>query len=132
MMKKLVVTIVVIVAILGIAFAFNSSSNTKNSISTSNNPTTSTSSGKVAVTVKNTTTNTETAQTTYISPAEAQKIAKTYIEVSGATAGTPKLQNQDGTMVYIVPVVDENNKTLGEIDIDAKTGKNIGGAGGAP
>ena len=32
-------------------------------------------------------------------------------------------------MVYIVPVVDENNKTLGEIDIDAKTGKNIGGAG---
>jgi len=134
-MKKLIVTVVVIVAILGIAFAFTSNSNTKNSINTPNNPTTSTSSGKVDVTVKNTTTNTESTQSTqsnHISPAEAQKIAMNYIEVSGATAGTPKLQNQDGTLVYIVPVIDKNNKTLGEIDIDAKTGKNLGGAGGAP
>jgi len=131
-MKKLVVTVVVIVAILGIAFAFTSNSNTKNSINTPNNPTTSTSSGKVDVTVKNTTTNTESTQSTHISPAEAKKIAMNYIEVSGATAGTPKLQNQDGTLVYIVPVIDKNNKTLGEIDIDAKTGKNLGGAGGAP
>jgi uncharacterized membrane protein YkoI len=132
MMKKLIVTVVAIVAILGIAFAFTGYSNTNNSMSTSNNPTTSTSSGKVNETVKNTTANTKIAQSTYISPAEAQKIAKTYIEVSGATAGTPKLQNQDGTMVYVVPVIDSTNTSVGEINIDAITGKNLGGAGGAP
>ena len=127
MIKKLVVTVVVLVAIVGIAFAAYSNTNTKNSANTIN----STSPEKVNVNViKNTTSNTDKTQST-ISPAKAQEIAKTYIEVSGATAGTPKLQNQDGTLVYIVPVID-NNSTVGEIDIDAKTGKNIGGAGGSP
>ncbi len=126
MIKKLAVTVVVFVAIVGIAFAAYSNTNTKNSTITNN----STSPEKVNVNViKNTTTNTDKTQSN-ISPAKAQEIAKTYIEVSGATAGTPKLQNQDGTLVYIVPVID-NNSTVGEIDIDAKTGKNLGGAGGA-
>ena len=126
MIKKLVVTVVVLVAIVGIAFAAYSNGNTKNSTNTIN----STSPEKVNVNViKNTTSNTDKTQST-ISPAKAQEIAKTNIEVSGATAGTPKLQNQDGTLVYIVPVID-NNSTVGEIDIDAKTGKNLGGAGGA-
>jgi uncharacterized membrane protein YkoI len=126
MIKKLAVTVVVLVAIVGIAFAAYSNGNTKNSTNTIN----STSPEKVNVNViKNTTSNTDKTQST-ISPAKAQEIAKTYIEVSGATAGTPKLQNQDGTLVYIVPVID-NNSTVGEIDIDAKTGKNLGGAGGA-
>ena len=127
MIKKLVVTIVVLVAIVGIAFAAYSNTNTKNSVNTTN----STSSDKVSVSVKNTTSNTAKTESN-ISPAKAQSIAKTYIEVSGATAGTPKLVNQDGTLVYIVPIIDTNNKTVGEIDIDAKTGKNVGGAGGAP
>ena len=126
MIKKLVVTVVVLVAIVGIAFAAYSNTNTKNSANTIN----STSPEKVNVNViKNTTSNTDKTQSN-ISPAKAQAIAKTYIEVSGATAGTPKLQNQDGTLVYIVPVIN-NNSTVGEIDIDAKTGKNLGGAGGA-
>ncbi len=126
MIKKLIVTVVVLVAIVGIAFAAYSNTNTKNSANTIN----STSPEKVNVNViKNTTSNTDKTQSN-ISPAKAQAIAKTYIEVSGATAGTPKLVNQDGTLVYIVPVID-NNSTVGEIDIDAKTGKNLGGAGGA-
>jgi len=127
MIKKLVVTVVVLVAIVGIAFAAYSNTNTKNSANTIN----STSPGKVNVNViKNTTSNTDKTQSN-ISPAKAQAIAKNYIEVSGATVGTPKLVNQDGTLVYIVPVIN-NNSTVGEIDIDAKTGKNLGGAGGAP
>lgn len=117
---------VVIVAILGIAFAAYGNNNSKNSTNTTN----STSSGKVIVTVNNTTSNNNNSQTN-ISPAEAQKIAKTFIQVSGATAGTPKLVNQDGTLMYIVPVIN-NNTSVGEIDIDANTGKNLGGAGGAP
>jgi len=127
MIKKLVVTVVVLVAIMGIAFAAYSNTNTKNSANTIN----STSPEKVNVNViKNTTSNTDKTQSN-ISPAKAQAIAKTYIEVSGATVGTPKLVNQDGTLVYIVPVIN-NNSTVGEIDINAKTGKNLGGAGGAP
>jgi uncharacterized membrane protein YkoI len=127
MIKKLVVTIVVLVAIVGIAFAAYSNTNTKNSVNTTN----STSSDKVSVSVKNTTSNTVKTESN-ISPAKAQSIAATYIEVSGAKAGTPKLVNQDGTLIYIVPIIDTSNKTVGEIDIDAKTGKNVGGAGGAP
>ena len=68
---------------------------------------------------------------TKISPVEAQKIAATYISVPNAKAGTPKLLNQNGKLLYIVPVV-INNANVGEIDIDAQTGKNLGGAGGAP
>jgi uncharacterized membrane protein YkoI len=128
MIKKTIVTLVVIVAILGIVFAAYGNNNNK----TSPNTTNSTSSGNVNVTVNNTTSNNNNSNSSStISPAEAQKIAKTFIAVSTATAGTPKLVNQNGTLVYIVPVID-NNATVGEIDIDAKTGKNLGGAGGAP
>jgi uncharacterized membrane protein YkoI len=126
MIKKTLITVVVIVAILGIVFAAYGNNNTKNSTNTSN----STNPQKVIDKVNNTATNNNNSQTT-ITPTEAQKIAKTFIEVSGATAGTPKLVNQEGTLMYIVPVIN-NNTVVGEIDIDAKTGKNLGGAGGAP
>jgi non-ribosomal peptide synthetase component E (peptide arylation enzyme) len=135
MMKKIVVTIVVIVAILGIAFAAYSNSNSKNP--TTNN-TTNTTTGTSNVNVSNATPiNTQTATTSnktqsIISPTEAQEIATKYIETSGVTAGTPKLMNESGTQVYIVPLIDTNKTTVGEIDIDAITGKNLGGAGGAP
>jgi flagellar basal body-associated protein FliL len=134
MIKKIVLTVVVIVAILGIAFATYSNSNSKNP--TTNN-TTNTTTGTINASVSNTTpTTTQTATTSNntqsnISPAEAQKIAAKYIEQAGATPGTPDLVSQDGKKVYIVPVI-LNNTTVGEIDIDAKTGKNLGGAGGAP
>jgi hypothetical protein len=66
---------------------------------------------------------------TIISPAEAQKIAAKYIEQAGATPGTPSLISQDGKKVYVVPVIIDN-VNVGEIDVDAQSGSNLGGAGG--
>jgi uncharacterized membrane protein YkoI len=66
---------------------------------------------------------------TLISPAKAQEIAAQYIEQAGATPGTPDLISQDGKKVYVVPVM-LNNINVGEIDIDAQDGSNLGGAGG--
>ncbi len=66
-----------------------------------------------------------------ITSSQAKSIAQKSIEQPGATAGTPKLTTMNGTKVYVVPVI-YNGKTAGEIWIDAKTGENIGGAGGAP
>jgi uncharacterized membrane protein YkoI len=66
-----------------------------------------------------------------ITPSQAKSIAQKSIEEPGATTGTPKLKTINGTKVYVVPVID-NGKTAGEIWIDAQTGENIGGAGGAP
>ena len=67
-----------------------------------------------------------------ITASEAKSIVQNnYIEQDGATAGTPKLTTMNGEKVYIVPIM-YNGKQAGEIWIDAKTGKNIGGAGGAP
>jgi uncharacterized membrane protein YkoI len=66
---------------------------------------------------------------TIISPAQAQEIAAKYIEQAGATPGTPDLISEDGKQVYIVPVI-MNNTNVGEIDIDAQDGSNLGGAGG--
>jgi uncharacterized membrane protein YkoI len=127
MIKKSIIALIVIVAIVGVAFAANNL-NIKNS-------TTKTSSINPENQINASNNNTATSHNKYtqnkISASEAQKIAKTYIKVSGATAGTPKLVNQSGKLVYIVPVID-NGKNVGEIDIDAKTGKNLGGAGGAP
>ena len=79
----------------------------------------------------NSNTPTQTTTKTAISSAEAMKIANTYIEVSNATAGTPSLVTQNNKLVYIVPVID-NGTNVGEIDIDAQTGANLGGAGGSP
>ncbi|MDP1552232.1 MAG: PepSY domain-containing protein [Methanobacteriaceae archaeon] len=66
-----------------------------------------------------------------ISSSEAKKIAEKYIQEEGATAGTPELKTVDGKKIYIVPIT-MNNKNVGEIYIDPITGKNLGGAGGAP
>jgi len=66
-----------------------------------------------------------------ISTNKAQEIAQKYIEEPGAKAGTPKLSNINGKAVYIVPVI-LNGEQVGEIEIDAETGENLGGAGGAP
>ncbi len=134
MLKKAIVSIVVVVAIIGIAFAAYSNTNTSKIV---NNTTTNTSNNSSSpVTPVKTVTNTSNDKTTTnvqtnISPAQAQNIADSYILVSNATAGTPDLVNQSGTLVYIVPVV-SSGSNVGEIDIDAQTGKNLGGAGGAP
>ena len=66
-----------------------------------------------------------------ISSAQAKTIASKYIVQQGATAGTPQLEKINGNQVYVVPII-YNGKTAGEIWVDANTGKNVGGAGGAP
>lgn len=124
-MKKSLTVILVVVAVLGVIFISygqaynqNSSKNTtglQKTVSVASNNTTVTTNNKGA----------------RISSAEAKKIAASYIKVYGATAGNPKLIKQDGKLLYVVPVV-INGKTAGEIDIDAQTGQNLGGAGGAP
>lgn len=64
-----------------------------------------------------------------VKASRSQSIARKYIEEPGAVAGKPKRHSVCGT--DIVPVL-LNGKRVGEIDIDPKTGKNVGGAGGAP
>ena len=66
-----------------------------------------------------------------ITPDHAKSIAQKSIEEQGATAGTPKLITINGAKIYIVPVMN-NSKQVGEFEVDAQTGKIIGGAGGAP
>lgn len=66
-----------------------------------------------------------------ISSSEAQSNADQYIEDPNASTGTPKTVYIANKKTYVVPVV-EDNKNVGEIQIDPKTGENVGGAGGAP
>ncbi|NYB51741.1 MAG: PepSY domain-containing protein [Methanobacteriaceae archaeon] len=66
-----------------------------------------------------------------ISSSKAKSIAQNFIKQEGATAGTPKLITSNGKQMYLVPVMMNGNQ-VGEIYIDAKTGENLGGAGGAP
>lgn len=68
--------------------------------------------------------------TTSKSP-KSQSIAQKYIKEPGAVAGKPEKYNIGGKCTDVVPVL-LKGKRVGEIDIDPKTGKNVGGAGGAP
>ena len=123
MIKKAIVAIVVIVAAAAIVFAAagnTNHTNSTNSVNAENQQNLSASSGT-----------SDNSSKTKISSAEAQKTAQKYIDVQGATAGTPKLIKINGQYIYAVPVID-NGTNVGEIDINAITGKNVGGAGGAP
>ncbi|WP_321422335.1 PepSY domain-containing protein [uncultured Methanobacterium sp.] len=75
--------------------------------------------------------NNTTNSTNLISPEKAKSIAQQYVEEPGVTTGTPVLQTFNGKKVYVVPLV-QNGQNVGEIEIDAVTGENLGGAGGAP
>jgi len=128
MIKKAIVAIVVIVAAAAIVFAAlpadqkdSTNSNSTNSNSDIQKPANNTTIADNNIASKSDT----------ISAAEAKKIAGKYINEPGAIAGTPKLSKINGNLVYIVPVI-YNGKIAGEIDIDAQSGKNVGGAGGAP
>jgi uncharacterized membrane protein YkoI len=66
-----------------------------------------------------------------ITPAEAQKIAETYVKEPGAKVGIPQLDEINGQLVYTVPI-QINGTNVGEITINALNGANMGGAGGAP
>ena len=134
MIKKAIVAIVVIVAAATLVFAAlpsdqkdpTNNSNTTNSSSDIQQNTTQNSNNSIA-----TDNSGSKADNTAISASEAKEIAGKYIVESGAYAGTPKLINENGNLVYSVPVI-YNEKIVGEIDINAQTGKNVGGAGGAP
>lgn len=66
---------------------------------------------------------------TVISASQAMQIANSYIEEPGATAGTPRLIDNNGQKIYVVPVI-LNGSIVGQIQIDAITGGNVGGAAG--
>jgi hypothetical protein len=79
----------------------------------------------------NTTTSTSTStdsntssQNPVISASQAMQIANNYIEEPGAKAGTPRLIDNNGQKIYIVPVI-LNGATVGQIEIDARTGQRI-------
>jgi uncharacterized membrane protein YkoI len=125
MIKNSIIMLVAVVVVVALAFAVYGFPNTQNTTNVSTN-----SDQPTNVLVTNTTNNTTVQKVvSMISASEAKKIASNYINQTGATAGTPQLVNQSGTEVYIVPVI-YNGQIAGEIDIDAKTGKNLGGAGG--
>lgn len=123
MIKKSIITIVVIVATAALVFG---ASNHTNSTGNSDQ--------EQSLSADNSASDSSTEDTTSenkISPAEAQEIAKKYIEEPEASAGTPTLSKIDSTYIYTVPVI-LNGTNVGEININAITGKNVGGAGGAP
>jgi hypothetical protein len=66
-----------------------------------------------------------------ISTSQAEAIATKYILEPGTITGSAQNVDIGGKNTYVVPVK-SNGKTVGEIDIDPQTGKNVGGAGGAP
>jgi non-ribosomal peptide synthetase component E (peptide arylation enzyme) len=139
MIKKPIIALIVILAIVGLAFATNNT-NAKNTTNTTQITNTINSTANTThlaspvkqitfIATKNASQNNSTQ--IKISSAEAQNIAANYIQVSGAITGTPKLVYQSNKLVYVVPVM-VNGTNVGEIDIDAQTGHNLGGAGGAP
>jgi uncharacterized membrane protein YkoI len=73
--------------------------------------------------------NSNVTNQTNITAAQAQQIASRFIEEPGAVAGTPQLTTINGKKVFIVPII-LNGQQVGEIEIDAQTGANLGGAGG--
>lgn len=62
---------------------------------------------------------------------KSQLIAKKYIKEPDAVAGKSEKYNIGGKCTDVVPVL-LKGKRVGEINIDPKTGDNVGGAGGAP
>lgn len=127
MIKKSIVGIIVIVAAAALVFAASGSAGHTNSINQEKQQNLSVSNSKS----NSISTSDKINQTKRISAAKAKKIAQKYIEEPGATAGTPKLSKVSGKYVYTVPVM-LNGTNVGEIDINAYNGKNVGGAGGAP
>ena len=130
MIKKSIVAVVVMLAAAALVFGAtgnhnNSTNNSKGQQSSVTDSSSSSNSASDSDKISNNTTKPKITST------EAQKIAQKYIDVQGATAGTPKLIKTNGQCIYVVPVID-NGTNVGEIDINAITGKNVGGAGGAP
>lgn len=109
-------------------------SNQQSSVSTgsdSGNQQSSTSGISTSSSSKSASSGSSSSSSVKVSYSEAKSIASNYIKQDGASAGTPKLITSNGKKVYLVPVIMNGNQ-VGEIYIDANTGANLGGAGGAP
>jgi len=126
MIKKSIIAIVVIIAAVGLVLAASGSTEENSSTKDSDNI----EQQNIEQQNKITESSSENMKTA-ISARKAQEIAQKYIEEPEAKAGTPKLSSVDNRAVYIVPVI-LNGEQVGEIEIDAETGENLGGAGGAP
>jgi uncharacterized membrane protein YkoI len=124
MIKKSIIAVMAIVAVAGLIFAASGGTGSGDPIKDSESPEQQ---NNENAEIKNET----SGGNKVISTNKAQEIAQKYIEEPGAKAGTPKLSNINGKAVYIVPVI-LNGEQVGEIEIDAETGENLGGAGGAP
>ena len=129
MIKKSMIAVLAMIALVALVFAASGSLDNNNKDNKSPNDSSSNQEKQ-----QDSSTNIETQHNTTIKPAEisseeAQQIAQKFIEQPGATAGTPQLTEMDGKSVYVVPVMIDG-KSVGEIDIDAQTGENLGGAGG--
>ena len=143
MVNRKILLSVVIVLLIGVAAASYQITNNNQQLFTpttpqeqssssnqvSNQPATSSSSSQKTSSEQSTSGNGGT--NVKISSAQAKIIASKYIDQQGASAGTPKLTTINGNKVYVVPII-YNGKTAGEIWVDAQTGENVGGAGGAP
>ncbi len=133
MIGKSIIALILVAALIGIGYAAHVSADNNNN--TNQTP---------AQNITNNNTNTPNSATTVttnnsqnpgsgqdlITSAKAQSIAQTYIIQPNVQAGTPILKEINGEQIYTVPV-NLNGNNVGEIDIDAQTGKNVGGAGGA-
>lgn len=129
MIAKSKIVLIAMVALLAVgtsAFVFAHSKEPNNQTAVQNQ-----SNASISSTSNTTGANAAGPNQKLISASEAQSTAQKYIQEPGATAGNPDLKTLNGEQVYVVPVI-LNGKTVGEIDIDAISGNNVGGAGGAP
>jgi len=139
MFGRTFVLIIVLIALSGISVAaFAISDNTNTSKQISQQPLSNNSSGNVSNSSLNTVTLAKLpigkhllTREHLLTPSTVKILAKKYIQQQGAILGTPELTKEGGKKIYVVPVI-LNNSRVGEIDIDAHSGKNLGGAGGAP
>lgn len=87
---------------------------------------TGTSTGTTGTEVYSSKSSGQTGGSNVISASAAKSAAASAIAVSGATTGTPKLSS-DKTY-YTVPIL-KNGKTIGAIEVNARTGEVTGGYG---
>ena len=129
MIKKSIIGITVIIVVIAAgALVFANSQNhtnptnsiqTQQNIST-NNPTNNSTSHKKDL--KNTKVQTNNSKSQIkISAAEAKKIAQEADKMPGEIAGTPKLTKEDGTYIYVVPIL-KDGKKVACIGVDPNTG----------
>jgi uncharacterized membrane protein YkoI len=129
MIKKSMIAVVAMVALVALVFAASGSLDNKDNKDNNSSVNSSSNQEKQQTSSTNITKQQNTTKQTEISSEEAQQIAQKFIEQPGATAGTPQLKEIDGKSIYVVPVMIDG-KAVGEIEIDAQTGENLGGAGG--